>query len=285
MTERKTTLSPEPPHWRKIAPSVLTVWVFVVIGAGISMAPMTHTLSSSWDDQIFQPGALSLIEAVRLHRLDILLGVRQSLGLLLLGQVVLLVARARMSAVIFDVEQNNPPRPQLFARVPAYFAVTLLKVISIGLCVGLGALAARELPPFDGAVPPFLLFRYAVVGIATSFLLGYAVIFCEILRLSLFFESPLRKKVQRTWRTLKMEALPLFTTRALQAIMAGSTGFVMLCISGRPVAEGSAGALATFALSQALVLMNLALEAWWLSRAARALANYSAAEWAEAAPR
>lgn len=262
------------PNWRRIAPSVLTVWVLVVLGAGISMAPTVRSLPLSWDDQIFTPGALSLIESLRLHRAEFFGAMRKSVGLLVLGQVALLIARARMTAVIVDVGQNKSPRPELFARVPAYFAVTLLKVVFLGLCAGLLVLASRELPPFEGTLPPALVFRYGIVGVGALLLLGYLVIFSEILRLSLFRDATLKEKLRAAFQTLTSETLPLFATRALIVAVSLGSGVLVLCISGRPIAPGSTGAVFTFVLSQGLVLLNLSLEAFWLMRAERALANY-----------
>jgi hypothetical protein len=226
-----------------------------------------------------------LLESLRLHRSQFLEGLVQTLLLLLFTQLLLLIIRCRLSAVVVDVVHDRPPRPELFSRTPAYFAVTVVKFLLV--CTGGGGLllTLNSLPSFDGTLPPDLVFVYAAIGAVGLLVVGFSLVFSDLYRLALFQESSPREMLRAAWRTAGRHALLLLAQRAIWGAFVLGTGCLTLLLAARPLVEGPIGALGTFVLSQTLVLSNLVVEVWWLSQAARKLSHYSAEEWAEAAPR
>lgn len=260
---------------KSILPSFLALWTFIVLGAAIGMSPIVQATPLSWDDQIFEPGGMMLIESLRLHRHSLLLGVRHSLMLMTVITLVILLARARMTAAIVDLAQGKAPRPELFSRAPAYLGVTVIKLIFLGICGALLSLTYRVLPPTEGTLPPRLIFLYGIVGVLALLALGFIVVFSDVYRIAIFHELAPLSQLKTAWATTLGSALPLLSLRAIWTLVGLGTGYLTLLCASQPMTSGSVGAVATFLFSQCLVLMNLVMEAWWLSQAEKKLLLYA----------
>lgn len=272
-------------RWRAVLPSVFSLWALLVLAAAVAMTPVAKSLHLSWDDQIFQPGGMMLIESLRLHRSSFLHSLRQSLILLAVVQLLLLLARARVTATIVDVAQGRSPRSELFSHAPAYLAVTLFKLFFLGICCGALIFALEALPPFEGSMPPRLVGLYSIVIALGLSAFGFLLVFTDLYRLALFHELDARERLRSAWFTAKRHAAPLLALRMVWVAVGLTTGALTARIAARPIADASTGAVLTFVLSQLLVLLNLGVEVWWLSQAERKLSLYSATTLADAAPR
>lgn len=256
---------------RGVLPSVLSLWTFVVFGAGIAMSPIVRVNPLSWDDQMFRPGAMLLLETLRLHRTSFIEGARQSLAVLAAVHVVILLARARMTASIVDLVRGQVPRRERFSRAPAYLGVTLLKLILLAIYGAILFFVFRGLPSLNGTLPLALVLLYALAATLALLGLGFTVVFADLYRLAIFHELSARARFAAAWSTARHHALSLISTRAMWTVLGLGTGYLTLLCAARPIAEGSLGALGTFVSSQLLVLANLGAEAWWLSKAERKL--------------
>lgn len=259
---------------RAVLPSVFALWVLLVLGAAVAMTPVAKSLPFSWDDQVFEPGGMMLIESLRLHRSSFLQGLRQSLILLVAAQLLLLLARARVTAAVVDVAQGRSPRSELFSQAPAYLAVTLVKLIVLAICGGALFLTLKELPPFEGSMPPRLVGLYLFVSALGLSAFGFLLVFADLYRLALFHTLSARERLRAAWFTAKHHAVPLLALRTLWVATGLGTGALTAWIAARPMADASTGAVLTFVISQILVLLNLGVEVWWLSQAERKLALF-----------
>lgn len=263
---------------RDLSPSVFALWGMLVVGAALAMSPAARSLPLSWDDQVFQPGAMMLIESLRLHRSAFLQGLRESLFLLAVMQLLLLLARSRVTAAVVDSARGRSPRPEILSQAPAYLAITFFKLILLGICAATLFWAFGALPPLEGTMPPRLVVLYSIVGTLGLFAFGLIGVFTDVFRVAIFYDGSALDQLRSAWATAVRHCIPLLLARAIWIVVGLGTGALTFMIATRPLAEGTVGAFFTFVFSQILVAVNLGTEVWWLSRAEEKLSLYRAPE-------
>ncbi len=236
------------------------------------MFPTLRALGEPWDDQIFDTGGLLLLESLRVNRLDFWSGLRISLLLFVATQLILLLARSRLTAVLVDTSEGGSARKALLSETPTFVLVSLMKLVAVCVVCVVSAVSFSQLPEFEGQLPAHLLLIYALTLLATLLALGAIVCTFDLYRIAIFMERDWRVRLRAVHKALREHGASLLARRAVWAGVSLVAGALTFRLSSRPLLGDGLGALATFVLAQFLVVAVLLAETWWLLHAERRLA-------------
>lgn len=266
------------------APTLAALWVVTLLGAGATMFPTFRALSESWDDQLFEPGGLMLLESLRVHRTAFLSGLRTSLLQFAALQVLVLLVRARLTAVLVDASRGRVPRAALFSKTLSYLLVNLLKFATLGVGAAACAGILWKLPAFEGELPPSLLALYGSVLATCVSMMTWMACGFDLYKIGLFALPNWSERAHLAWTTLRRHTGSLLLRRAVWVFVSMSAGALTWRLAVRPVSEGFEGSLATFMLSQLLVVIVLTTEIWWIVHAEKCLRTDEGRQMAHAEP-
>jgi hypothetical protein len=251
-------------------PYLVILWVFGLLAGTLSGLQLLRANPLALDVQVFEPGAVYLAESLRVLSKDWLRAAGRSALSLFSAHLLLTLVRAGLARQVMDLHLNEPRPALLSFGIGKYFGLYLLQLVALSSASALFFWAGTYLPSGHGTLAPVPLALRLIFGAGAALFLLVGLVLLELWRLAIFSAKA------RSSFGLARECLGRYPQRLLflRGVRAGFTILItatVLRLSLTPFGQGASGAAVTLFSVQALVILSLLFEVYWLDFAGRHL--------------
>lgn len=255
---------------RPYFPYLVILWVFGLLAGTLSGLQLLRADRMALDAQVFEPGAVYLAESLRVLSKDWLGAAGRSALSLLSAHLLLTLVRAGLARQVMDVHLNEARPQQLSFGLGKYFGLYLLQLVTLSSATALFVWAATFLPPGHGTLAPVPLLIRLVFGAGAALFLLVLLVLLELWRLAIF-STKAKSSFGLAREGLGRYPRRLLLLRGVRAAFTFLLAATVLRLSLTPFGQGASGAAATLFSVQALIILSLLFEIYWLDFAGRHL--------------
>jgi|GEM_PF-2786669 len=265
---------------RPVLPWLAALWLGHALIGGLSASPFIDASSVASDVDLFEPGGMMIGDLVRVRRFPLRRAMKGGIALLLFGQALLVLLRARMTWSVGEVRLGNMRRGGIRAAFPRYMLAVGLQLVALGAAGSVALVVARRLYEWQqGALHPGKLSVFLGWGLLC--VVGYCAIsaMADLVKLGALRggEEPaapptLSRLFLWMLQTMRRFVGPLLLLRGARFLVTGLlTVAIPYAITSTPL--GPFGAMMSGVLVQLCVLLALAVETLWLAYSAGRLSD------------